>query len=78
MVIEKFHNQADTEYQCNVHEFISTSERRELTRLENKHIWITYPEVGQWYESLDEEGKERGGTSFVLKIWIGRAEKTWD
>jgi hypothetical protein len=49
MVIEKFHNQADTEYQCNVHEFISTGEGRELTRLENKHIRIKYPEVGQGY-----------------------------
>jgi hypothetical protein len=38
MVIEKVHNQADTEYQCNVHEFISTGEGRELTRLENTHI----------------------------------------
>jgi hypothetical protein len=38
MIIEKFHNLADAEYQCNVHEFISTGEGRELTQLENTHV----------------------------------------
>jgi len=53
MKIERLYNQDASEYQCNVYEFISTNEGRELIRLENFDIRIAYPGDGQWYESLD-------------------------
>jgi hypothetical protein len=38
MVTERFYNCTAVDCKCNVHEFISTGEGRELTRLENTHI----------------------------------------
>jgi hypothetical protein len=46
MVTEKFYNCAPADCQCDVHEFISTGEGQELTRLENMHIRIAYLRVG--------------------------------
>ena len=45
-----------------MHEVIRAGEGQDLTPLENMHIRIKYPEVGQWYESLDEAGKREGGS----------------
>jgi hypothetical protein len=59
MIIEKYSEHAAAEYQCNVNEFISTGEGRKLTRLKNLQIRTKYPEVGQWYQHLDEAGRER-------------------
>ncbi len=62
MAFRKFYEQAVAEYFCNVDEFISTGEGRGLTRLENLHIRTKYPEVEQWYDSLDRNGRQRGDT----------------
>lgn len=59
MDIKKYHRQAKAEYLCNVYEFISVGEGRELNQLENMHVRIKYPEVLDWYDSLDNGGKQR-------------------
>jgi hypothetical protein len=38
MVTERFYNCTAVDCKCNVHEFISTGEGSELTRLENMYI----------------------------------------
>jgi hypothetical protein len=57
MVIERFYSQANAEYQCNVHEFVSIGEGWELIRLEAMHIRIAYLEVEVWSGALDGAGK---------------------
>jgi hypothetical protein len=59
MVIEKYCKQASAEYLCNVDEIISTGQGRKLTRLQNLKIRTKYPEVEQWYKSLNEAGRKR-------------------
>lgn len=58
-MLQKYYQQAAAEYYGNVTEFIGTGEGRELTRLENLRIRTRYPEVEDWYESLDQAGKRR-------------------
>jgi hypothetical protein len=46
MVTERFYNCAPAGCRHGIHEFMSTGEGRELTRLENTQIRIAYLRVG--------------------------------
>ena len=59
MIPEKFINTAEAEYFCNVIEFISIGERKELTRREASKIKMKYLTVQEWIDQLETGGQIR-------------------
>ena len=59
MIPEKFIDTAEAEYFCNVIEFISIGERKELTRREASKIKMRYLTVQEWFDQLETPGQIR-------------------
>ncbi len=56
---ENLYSSAEANYFCNVCEFISLGERRPVDKQGAGRVKRTYSQVEDWFESLDDAGKER-------------------